>query len=71
MMPTLSQSPFRRLASLIRLPFWAQALALCALFAIVGLAVLDDYGIGRDEPLQRRIAAANADYIIAGATNDL
>ena len=71
-MSTLSRPfPLRRLTPLRHAPFWAQALALCALFAIVGLAVLDDYGIGRDEPLQRRIADANAGYVINGATNDL
>ena len=63
-MPTLSL--LSRLAPLRRVPFWAQALALCALFAIVGGAVLDDYGMGFDEITQRRIASANADYIITG-----
>ena len=63
-MSTLSQtSPIRRLSLLRRLPFWAQALALCALFAIVGVAVLDDYGVGSAEPLTRKVAAANAAYI--------
>ena len=47
-----------------RVPFWAQALALCALFAIVGVAVMDDYGMNWDETDQRRIARANADYIL-------
>ena len=64
-MPTLSQlSPLRRLALLRHVPFWAQALAMCALFAIVGVAVLDDYGMNWDETDQRRIAIANADYIL-------
>ena len=52
------------LARLSRAPFWAQALALCALFAIAGVAVLDDYGLGLDEPSQHRIAYANADYAL-------
>ena len=68
-MPTLSQLPLSRLTPLRRLPFWAQALALCALFAVVGVAVLDDYGISSDENTQRAIANANADYIITGATD--
>ena len=63
-MPNLSlPSP---LARLWRLPFWAQAAAVCALFAIVGIAVLDDYGMFWDETDHRRIAIANADYIATG-----
>ena len=65
MTSTLSQqSPLRRLALLRRVPFRAQALALCALFAIVGVAVLDDYGIGLDTHIQRQTAAAAADYAL-------
>ncbi len=71
MTPTLSQSPLPRLASLRRIPFWAQALALCALFAVAGVAVLDDYGPGWDIEAQRQIARANADYIATGATDRL
>ena len=64
-MPTLSRlSPLRHLALLRRVPFWAQALALCALFATVGVVVLDDYGMNWDETDQRRIAIANAEYIL-------
>ena len=55
-----------RLSPLQRVPFWAQALALCALFAIVGIAILDDYGVDQDEIFQREITIANADYIAAG-----
>ena len=65
-MPTLSQFPLSRFAMLRRLPFWAQALALCALFAIAGVAVVDDYGVTGDEGTQRQIARANAAYISAG-----
>ena len=71
-MPTLSSFlPLRRLALLHRIPFWGQALALCALFAIAGVAVLDDYGVTWNELDQRRIAIANADYIATGATDRL
>ena len=64
-MQTLSQpSPPRSLAGLRRVPFWAQALALCALFAVVGVAVLDDYGVTGDEPYQRETAIAVADYFL-------
>ncbi len=70
-MPTLSQSPFRRLALPRRAPFWAQALAACALFAVVGVAIADDYGVGRDEIVQREVAIANAIYIITGNINEL
>ena len=54
-----------------RAPFWAQALALCALFAIVGVAALDDYGVTGDDIYQRRIAIANADYIATGNDDGL
>ena len=47
-----------------RIPFWAQALALCALFAIAGVAVVDDYGTTVDESTQRRIARTNVDYAL-------
>ena len=73
-MPTLSQSsasPASRLAPLRRLPFWAQALALCAIFAIACVAVIDDYGIGTDEDAQREIAIVNADYIATGDISGL
>ena len=69
-MPTLSQlSPHRRLAPLRRAPFWAQALALCALFAVVGVVMMDDYGVGWDDPAQRRNTAALADYAL-GVSED-
>ena len=53
------------------MPFWAQALVLCALFAIAGVAVVDDYGVTGDEATQRQIARANAAYIITGDTERL
>ena len=71
-MSTLSQlSPLRRLALPRRVPFWAQALALCALFAVAGAVALDDYGVAEDEIAQRRIANANADYIATGSAGGL
>ena len=63
-MSALSQFPFSGLALLRRMPFWAQAAAACALFAGVGVAIMDDYGIGADEIHQRRTAAAIADYAL-------
>ena len=66
MTSTLSQFPLSRLVALRRVPFWALALAVCALFAVVGVAIVDDYGIAGDEITQRRIASANADYIFTG-----
>ena len=51
------------------MPFWAQALALCALFAIAGVAIVDDYG--RHVDVQRQVAIANARYIAAGDISDL
>ena len=66
---TLSKPPMSRLAPLRRAPFWAQALAVCALFAIAGVAILDDYGMHGDEVGQREIAIANAEYIATSATD--
>ena len=63
-MPTLSQFPLSRLTPLRRIPFWAQALALCALFAIVSVALLDDYGVGWDENYHRQTTTAVADYAL-------
>ena len=54
-----------------RVPFWAQAAAICALFAIVGVVALDDYGVHYDEIAQREIAIANAGYIINGDISGL
>ena len=64
MTQTLSQFPLSRLTLLRRAPFWAQALAACALFAIAGVAIMDDYGVAWDELDQRLIAGDNADYIL-------
>ena len=65
-MPALSQFHLSRLALLRRVPFWAQAAAVCALFAIVGVAALDDYGVIWDDTVYRRTAGANAHYIATG-----
>ena len=54
----LPAAPFRGL------PFPLLLAAVCLLFAAVGLAVLDDYGLARDELAQRRIAEQNAAYIM-------
>ena len=56
--------PPRLLAHYRRIPFPALAAAVCLLFAVVGVVVLDDYGVGIDEHIQRDIAEANADYIM-------
>ena len=64
MTQALSNSPFSRLTPLRRTPFWAQALAACALFAIAGIAALDDYGVPRDEHFHRLTAITFADYTL-------
>ena len=69
-MPALFQFPLSRLAPLRRAPFWAQAAAVCALFAVAGVVALDDYGIGWDEPAQRRTATLVADYAL-GVSEDM
>ena len=43
-------------------PHWGALFAL-ALFLVVGLAVLDDYGVGADEPYQRSHIRANLRYV--------
>ena len=53
-----------------RLPWPATALGICVLFAVVGAAVVDDYGVSWDEFTQRSIAVASARYI-AGDENAL
>ena len=71
-MPTLSRLfPMRCLALLRRAPFWAQALALCALFAVAGVAIVDDYSVTWDELIHRGVAVANADYIATGDISNL
>ena len=54
-----------------RAPFWAQAAAVCAVCAVVGVLALGDYGVGRGEPTQREIAIVNADYIATGDISGL
>ena len=39
-------------------------LLICVLFALAGVALAGDYGIGLDAPIQRRIAQANLNYIL-------
>ena len=47
-----------------RIPFPALALAVCLLFAAIGAAAVDDYGVSIDESPQRRLAKQNAAYIM-------
>ena len=42
----------------------APALVVLAVFAAVGVAVLDDYGVAADEGLQREIGLAAVDYVL-------
>ena len=67
MTPTLFQifPPLSRLGLLRRAPFWSQALAVCGLFAIVGVAIVDDYGVHWDEIDQRNQTILTVDYIAA------
>ncbi len=50
-----------------RVPFAVLTAAVCLLFAVAGLAVVDDYGMGSDERLQRRSAQSTADYILGAS----
>ena len=51
-------SPLRRLAT----AHWP-LLAVCALFLLAGALVVDDYGVGLDETVQRRIGNVALDYL--------
>ena len=42
------------------------AVAILVLFAAAGAAVVDDYGVMEDTRQQRRIAAANLEYVLGG-----
>ena len=50
-------------------PHWGALLAL-ALFLVAGLAILDDYGVGADEPPQRRTAESTLGYLSNGGLDD-
>ena len=66
-MASVILSPFHPaalLARVRRIPFPALAAAVGLLFAVVGVAVLDDYGVSIDEYTQRGTAYVNADYIM-------
>ena len=56
----LPAAPFRRL------PFPLLLAAVGLLFAAVGVAVVDDYGIGPDEIGQRRLAKETLAYVMGG-----
>ena len=49
------------------MPLPVVAASICLLFAAVGLAVLDHYGVGVDELFQRRIGILNLDYVLGNA----
>ena len=53
-----------------RIPFPALALAVCLLFAAIGVAAADDYGVSIDAAIQRYIGGANA-YYLAGERDAL
>ncbi len=54
-------------AAAARAPFPAMVLAAALLFAAVGAVVLDDYGVGPDEWMQRYIATGVANFIAGDA----
>ena len=66
-------SPSARQRGTARLPFCSAAadffvsrgmVFALGIFAAVGFAVLDDYGVSRDEPVQREIGHAQLDYVL-------
>ena len=60
MMPLFQSAA--RFSRWIPFPWLAAAVGLA--FAVAGVAVLDDYGVGIDEATQRGIAVRNADYVM-------
>ena len=56
--------PAALLARFRRIPFPVLAAAVGLLFAVAGVAVVDDYGVSGDEYNQRGTAYVNADYIM-------
>ena len=54
-----------------RAPFPLLALALCLAFAALGVAVLDDYGVGLDEIKHHRIARVILNYILGNSDAQL
>ena len=64
--PPLSIAPHFAGKSRAALNFLAAhgGLVVCALFLLTGLAMAGDYGIGRDEFIQRHIALDNLNYIL-------
>ena len=66
-------NPSARQRGTARLPFCSAAadfvvsrgmVFALGIFAAVGFAVLDDYGVSRDEPVQRAIGHAQVDYVL-------
>ena len=55
---------WRRAAPAARFLWERSALLACALFLIAGAAVVDDYGVTWDEPTQRALGVAAADYVL-------
>ena len=60
------RAPRSRWRGVWRAPFTPAAVAL-ALFAVVGVAVLDDYGVEWDESMVRAIGQTAIDYVLGNA----
>ena len=57
----------RPFLSMARLSWPTQAMLVCLGFLLVGIAVVDDYAAGFDEPTQRKIAGRNLAFITGAA----
>ena len=57
----------RSFLSMARLPWSVQALLGCGVFLVVGIAVVDDYGVSLDAQVQRQITDRNLAYITGDA----
>ncbi len=63
----MTRAAQRVAAAAARAPFPALVLAAALLFAAAGALVLDDYGMGSDELVQRQIAIDVADFVAGDA----
>ena len=65
--PAISPQRAGKIPAALNFLIARSGLLICALFALTGLALAGDYGMGLDEASQRRTAAANLDYILGQA----
>ena len=63
-LPVMTRGKFAMQRTARLLPSHGAALVALALVLLIGLAVLDDYGVSLDEPAQRLAVQYNIDYVL-------